>query len=525
MTPRCLQHFLCLFALTAGAALAWGCDDQIPVRSVAVVAEPIVWQSEPLEGTWRNEYWITSAAIVEYHADVAPRVDAEVNWCEEHRLEPPPEEERGDTFAPNADPELTAQIFTPISGEDLQWIHELRDELVARRGLPLDPLPSIRVISPDIYRRLSCWYMLNPDPEFQPDAYWEFERIVGYIEPDWTPSVLGHISSLTATGWYDSEDGASAITLITDLPLPQEFVSTIAHELVHAMQDQLKDGGLLDAWQEGSSDQHTAFRWVVEGDATTSEPAEDDAYIQDLIAARTWGEPQPYLYETAGISLSDIGFRGQSFFAAYLSGAEYVAEVQSREGWEGVNALLLEPPTTTEQIRHIDKLESREPPLDTEPLLALRNQVLGLDEDQELGFDMLGEQGLADLIFTSTTDEIGARRSATGWGVDLLSLTRDFNGEAGIVVIWQFAFDSRVRHSVGFEGLREWLINTSAAEAVGARNARAAGWDWQRGAIRVVDHANVVWLIAADDPEIADEVVMRVLKLKQPTDWWTPAAD
>ena len=512
MAPPRLQ-LLSLIAISAWAIFAVGCGG----------SDGISWESEPLERTWRNRMWLPSAMVVEYHQGIAPRVAAEIEWCEEHQLEPPKEEELGDTFKPNADPALTADIFTPIEGEDLRWIREVRDELVQRRGLPLDPLPSLRAISPDTYRRLSCWYMLNPDPDSQPDSYWELERIVGFIEPDWTPAVLGHLASLTTIGWYDAKDGASAITLVTALPLGREFVSVVAHELIHAMQDQLKSGGLLDAWQDGTSDQHTAFRWVVEGDATTAELRDDDPFTQDLIASRAWGETPSYLFEAAGISLAEIGARGSEFFAAYLSGADYVGQVQSTGGWEDVNALLLDPPTTTEQIRNLDKLQSREPPLDTAPLLALRKQVLGLGEDDELASDTRGQQALADFIRFSTAYDVGARRTAFGWGVDVLSVLREFDGQPTVIVVWQIAYDDPVRHGLGFEGLREWLFNASAGSAVGAKRLSAAAWDWQRGSVRVVDHANIIWLIATDDPVIADEVVTRVFQLEQPAEWWNAA--
>ena len=478
------------------------------------------WEAEPYAPTWDNQYWLTSYALVAYHREVAELVAAEVEWCETHQLEPPPEEERGDTFAPNADPELIAHVFQPIEGKELEWIRSLSDEVAARRGLTLDPLPAIRAITPDTYRRLSCWYMLHPDPEHEPDAHWEFEQIVGYLQPQWTPGVLNHLGGLTTGGWYDAEEGVSAITLITSLPLPPEIVELVAHELVHAMQDTLLEGGLLDRWEEGSSDYHSAVQWVVEGDATTSELPQDDAFVRALIESRNWGEREPENWELAGVSLAEIGTRGGALYAPYLSGAEYIAQVQAESGWRGVNELLLDPPESSEQIRHPDKLAAREPPLPVEPLVALRNRVLGLADDAELAWDTRGEGALADLMAFATTDAESAAQAADGWGVDVFSLAREYDGQQATIVIWQIAFDNPSEHAEGVGGLREWLLNTSEGEAISSVDRRAAAWDWSRGSVRIVDHARLVWVIASDQRAIADELVPRILDLKQESKWW-----
>ena len=480
------------------------------------------WESEPLTSTWTNEYWITSYAVVEYHQEVAERVAAEVEWCEQHQHEPPPEEERGDTFSPDTDPERVAHIFQVIEGDELEWIRQLNEELTARRGLTLDPLPTIRAITPDRYRRLSCWYMLHPDPEHEPSAHWEFEQIVGYLEPDWTPAVLAHLGALTTAGWYDQEEGVSAITLIASLPLPSEMINLVSHELVHAMQDRLLEDGLLDHFQQGTSDRGGAARWVIEGDATISELS-DDEFVQQLIGSRSWGEPEPGHWELAGISLAEIGTRGAAFFAPYTSGAEYVASVQAESGWAGVDRLLLDPPESSEQIRHPDKLAAREAPLPIEPLLALRDRVLRLADDAELDWDTRGEYELASLIAFATTSEDDAAAAADGWGVDALSVARELDGEPAIVVIWQIAFDDPSEHHEGVAGLREWLINTSEAEAIGTVGGRVSGWDWERGSVRVVDHARLAWLIASNNQSTADEIVIRILALKQESGWWEPA--
>ncbi len=466
--------------------------------------------------------------MVNYHSEVNQRIEGEIAWCEEHQLAPPPEEEWGNTFAPNADRELTEDIFTYLEGEELDAVIVMVNELSQRRELTLDPLPTIRLIDPDTYRRLSCWYMLNPDPsvesdEEEIDAWWQFERIVGYIEPTWTTEQLGHLSSLTTVAWYHELDGDAAVTMISSSPLPRDRLAALSHELVHAMQDRLLESGLMDSLEDLSTDQSTAARWVIEGDASLMQLAEDDEFLLELTESYDWGEPEQGPWELAGVNIAEVGIRGTLVYQPYIDGEEYVSSVWDESGSEGVNALLLDLPASSEQIRHADRLAKREAPLSTEPLLDLRNRVLGSDDD--LPHDTLGEGRLATLIWFTTQHTARAAESAAGWGVDVFSATTDFDGDSEVVVLWQIAMDHPAAHARAVIGLREWLRNTSQFQAVSSVDDRHAAWDWERGSVRIVDHANLVWLVATESADVADLVTRRILALDEPREWWQPVAN
>ena len=476
----------------------------------------IDWQQDPLLREWCTVRWRTSESVGQYHQDVAARVEVELAWCVENAIEPPDRDERGDSFDPGVDPETISDLFSPLDPDELTWIAALRDEVASRRGLSLDTLPRIRVIHPETYRRLSCWYMLHPEEDAEPNARWEFDRLTGLIEADWTPGVLGHLRALRRIGWYDANEHEAVITLITTMPLPESVVSLISHELVHAMQDQLLDGALSREDDERSSDQRVARAWLVEGDAETIELAVNDPFRLKLASSRRWGPAATLGWKTAGVSIGDIALRGAAASAAYTSGQEYVEQLQANAGWDAVNEHLRGMPESSEQIRHPGKLAADEQPLAIEPLLRQRDWVLRLDKDDDVGVDTLGEQALADLIEFYTAATVEARAAAAGWGVDAFTVVQTVAGQRATTVLWQIAFDSEADLAQGVTGLREWLIALSAAQAVGSSDGRAAGWDGADGSIRVARAGGLAWVIASDDPQLADELTARVLLLDNP---------
>jgi len=210
---------------------------------------------------------------------------------------------------------------------------------------------------------------------------------------------------------------------------------------------------------------------------------------------------------------------GRECYALYTSGADYVRGQLEAGGWEQVNQLLADPPQSSEQILHPEKLAAREPPIDASRLAALRRQVFQPREAPSTA--TMGESYLSNLIALATQAPERAAAAAAGWGGDELAVWSTVDGRRTTAAVWLIAFDDAQEHREGWIGLREWLIAHSAGTAAADRSGKALAYDGAAGAIRVVDSAQTVWLIASTDRSTADEITRAALDLEAKPGWWS----
>ncbi len=230
----------------------------------------------------------------------------------------------------------------------------------------------------------------------------------------------------------------------------------LAHELTHALDDQLYD---LDAVLKNAHDEtdaELAIRAVVEGSGTnlmnrwavahaTEIPASEMAELQDMGADALRKAP-PYLWKPLIASY----FAGDGFLAR--SGGMNLT-LHAAEPAD-VEHAFRSPPRSTEQILHPDrywKSEQRDDPvrvqyeLDSAPagwnVLAqdtLGELVLGLlttPRDARKGFDMSNPMSLLGLKFTN--------KAAEGWGGDrLVLLGRGDDRLLQLVTVWDTEKDA-----------------------------------------------------------------------------------
>jgi hypothetical protein len=218
-------------------------------------------------------------------------------------------------------------------------------------------------------------------------------------------------------GFYDPDEHK---LYIADW-VPEEMqTSTMAHEVTHALQDQHFDIGRFTRHVRGRGDAQTAAMAVVEGDATAAMfdfvLAPSGRTVLDLpdvarsVAGQMSGGDQPRL------AAAPRALRETLLFP-YVTGFRLCVERRRAGGHPAVDALLREPPASTEQVLHADKLAAREAPIAVAPVVPPP-----LADTFELAYhDTLGEFGTR-LAVVEAVGESRAEAAARGWGGDTAML-------------------------------------------------------------------------------------------------------
>jgi hypothetical protein len=217
-------------------------------------------------------------------------------------------------------------------------------------------------------------------------------------------------------GYYEPADGT--MYMASDLG-DDEAEATLAHELVHALQDQRWNLEDRSKYRPGDGDRSEAVSALAEGDATSA--------MFDVMIARA----APGAGKTA-VDMPDDVFSEQirqgmnqgpganaphvmrtSLAAPYIYGTLFVHSLRRAGGWEAVNRAWEDPPTTSEQVLHVDKWTAHEAAVAVAapPFTTLGAGWSAADEDSE------GELGTR-IAFEEWMDPRAAARAAADWGGD-----------------------------------------------------------------------------------------------------------
>jgi hypothetical protein len=212
----------------------------------------------------------------------------------------------------------------------------------------------------------------------------------------------------------------------------------VAHEVTHALQDQHFD---LERWladMPPTEDESLARAAVAEGDAM----AAMIAYLLEPMGAGV--EDLPPLSDLMGGQGAMAGAY-PSFDAApealqrlllfpYVEGSDFVREALARGGWDAVDQLYRDPPTSSEQILHPDRyFDARDEPR----VLALPAADAGLSLITEGSW---GEFGTRLALAAALADTARPAVAASGWDGDRFALWGEPDG--GLRYLWVSAWDS-----------------------------------------------------------------------------------
>jgi hypothetical protein len=237
-------------------------------------------------------------------------------------------------------------------------------------------------------------------------------QLVGFAPP--TFDYLGEMLKLLEAqleGFYEPKNGT--MYLAADLKGAQAQ-ATLAHELVHALQDQKWDLKKRSDYKPGRGDESMALACLAEGDATSL--MLDYVMKPDKSALDIPDEALRELMKS-GMNMGDVQsvphILRSTLVAPYMEGIGFVNELRRKGGWPAVDRAWDRLPTTTEQILHIEKWETREAALTIPAPTALAlGEGWKLDDE-----DTFGELGFA-LTFAEWMDVEDARKAAAGWGGD-----------------------------------------------------------------------------------------------------------
>jgi hypothetical protein len=232
-------------------------------------------------------------------------------------------------------------------------------------------------------------------------------------------------------GFYEPHD--KKMYLATDLP-ERAADATLAHELVHALQDQHFDLGSRLAYKPEANDRESALQALAEGDATSAmmdlllKEAEkraidvkDDMFAAEVEGSMT-GSP-----DVAGVPR----VLRASLVAPYVDGVMFVHALRRRGieralakgsatddgGWSAVDEAWRRPPDSTEQLLHLAKYDAREPP-ESVPVPPPPGPGFTTAYD-----DVFGEEGLR-IAVEEWVPKKSAAAVAKGWGGDRAALFR-----------------------------------------------------------------------------------------------------
>jgi hypothetical protein len=238
-------------------------------------------------------------------------------------------------------------------------------------------------------------------------------------------------------GFYDPK--TKEFYLAAWLPLSDQK-RVIAHELVHALQDQHFNLRRFERWPKGDSDAELAAHALVEGEATLVmieydfeqqgmkfDIAKVGSLTDSLMEQDNDSDAKSYpvLASAPKVLKENLQF-------PYLYGAGFVGAVLKNSSWQALDMSYERLPASTEQIMHPERFLVRDDPvkIDIPDLIG----ALGPDW-KKADADVNGEFGylvaLAEFI-----PKNAARLAAAGWGGDRYALYE--NKATGALVLAQY---------------------------------------------------------------------------------------
>lgn len=262
-----------------------------------------------------------------------------------------------------------------------------------------------KVVTPDEAREDSLRDIDQTYPAKQRSADEELLKLLALIPKDTDiVKVLEKVSGEQVVGYYDTRRKTMRLVSGNGADSPVLVDITLAHELVHALEDQVFG---LEEPKGTTDDEATAATALSEGTATyvMNEFTKCCVNARDL-ALGSFSQ----LFGATATGLPHYIERTLLF--SYTGGEEFVRQLHDATGdWSLVNAALTsQPPVSTEQVIHPDKYVPFEEPLE----VKLRTQPVLGEGWKRASEGSLGELDTRELLRLG--DAGRSTTAAAGWG-------------------------------------------------------------------------------------------------------------
>ncbi|MCL5108545.1 MAG: hypothetical protein M1401_06725 [Chloroflexi bacterium] len=250
-------------------------------------------------------------------------------------------------------------------------------------------------------------------------------------------------------GMYSTEShDMKLIGVGAQLSLTDEM--TLAHEYVHALQDQTFATSERIKQIQDDGDRATAYQALVEGDATLASAGYMVKYKTPQQLAQLRQQAGTYSQDKL---LASPAVLQLSLTFPYEQGLLFVTNLFRGGGWAAVNRAYANPPQSSEQILHPEKYLAGEAPQKVRlPDLA---KTLG-GSWALLGSDTFGELGWQAYLLDRGSEK-AAKVAAAGWGGDRYAVLGNGDKYAvAALTVWdsenearEFALAVRDRYNFG----------------------------------------------------------------------------
>jgi hypothetical protein len=288
---------------------------------------------------------------------------------------------------------------------------------------------------------------------------------------DYEAALLSLMTSQLA-GFYEPKD--KTMYLAADLG-ELERGATLAHELVHALQDQHYDLGRHVKYRPDATDEQSAIHALAEGDATS-------AMLDQMLSARGMravdlndeliGIEARGAIDVAANTGDVPSIIKRSVVAPYVDGVMFVHWARRRGGWASVDEAWRTLPKSTEQILHPEKLLANELP---EKVAVPISSAAG--PKRALYHDVLGEQSLR-LLLEEWMPRRSAVAGASDWGGDRLAIFRD---QELFALAWNIRYDTSKAAQRGLEAFARGILRGESSDATEAVPPAQAATAARRG--------------------------------------------
>lgn len=246
---------------------------------------------------------------------------------------------------------------TPTPGPLPPALQRLLDDVSTLRELSPPPTLNVQFVSRSQVPAL-VKHLLTDDDHRWFARTTTLYRLLGHLRKDQDyesvylnfagSDVLGLYSPVDHELWVVHDDGTS----IDFEHLAPREKQTLAHEMVHALQDYHFNLNAIDRSVVNDLDLDLASTCVIEGDAVT---------YANLFAGRFLAAPVAGRFVLVGLPSSGadtpVSISRELYFP-YQDGATWIQGVSEKHGAAGVDALLTQPPKGTAYVLHPERLDA-----------------------------------------------------------------------------------------------------------------------------------------------------------------------